>query len=84
LPVVEANVPPPAPALMLPTLVAITSDARDGGLFRTAVLSMDDEMKIVKPGQLFDRFIVEAIGPESVRIVDITSPTRATFVVAIR
>ncbi len=76
--------PPPAAALTLPSLVAITSDARDGGLFRTAVLSMDDEMKIVKPGQVFDRFIVEAIGPESVRIVDITSPARVTFVVAIR
>lgn len=73
----------PAP-LALPSLVAITSDAGDGGLMRTAVLSMNDEMKIVKPGQVFDRFIVEAIGPDSVRIVDITSPARATFIVAIR
>jgi len=71
-------------ALALPVLVAITSDAGDGGIMRTAVLSMNDEMKIVKPGQLFDRFIVEAIGPDSVRIVDITSATRATFIVAIR
>lgn len=73
-----------APAITLPTVVAITADARDGGLMRTAALSMNDEMKIVRPGQLFDRFIVEAIGQDSVRLVDITSPTRATFVVAIR
>ncbi|TAK15283.1 MAG: hypothetical protein EPO35_07905 [Acidobacteria bacterium] len=70
--------------LALPVLVAITADATDGGLMRTAVLSMNDEMKTVRPGQTFDRFIVEAIGPESCRIVDITSPTRATFTVAIR
>jgi hypothetical protein len=80
---VPLNVPA-SPAVALPSLVAITSDARDGGLMRTAVLSIGDEMKIVKPGQAFDRFIVEAIGPDSVRIVDITSPTRATFIVAIR
>jgi hypothetical protein len=76
--------PVSSPPLALPSLVAITSDAGDGGLMRTAVLSMNDEIKIVKPGQMFDRFIVEAIGPDSVRIVDITSPTRATFIVAIR
>ncbi len=76
--------PPAAPAIELPSLVAITADARDGGLFRTAVLSMNDEMKIVRPGQVFDRFIVEAIGQDSVRLVDITSPARATFVIAIR
>jgi hypothetical protein len=75
---------PATPALALPALVAITSDASDGGLMRTAALSMNDEMKIVKPGQVFDRFLVEAIGPDSVRIVDITSPARATFIVAIR
>jgi hypothetical protein len=75
---------PASPALVLPSLVAITSDAGDGGIMRMAVLSMNDEMKTVKPGQMFDRFIVEAIGPDSVRIVDITSPARATFIVAIR
>ena len=68
----------------VPVLVAITGDPADGGLMRTAVLSMNDEMKIVRPGQMFDRFIVEAIGPDAVRIVDITSPTRATFTIAIR
>lgn len=81
------NTPVPfvsAPAISLPAVVAITADARDGGLMRTAVLSMHDEMKNVRPGQAFDRFVVEAIGPDSVRLVDITSPTRATFVVAIR
>jgi hypothetical protein len=81
---VEKGTVPVAPAIALPSLVAITSDARDGGLFRTAVLSMNDEMKIVRPGQSFDRFIVEAIGPDSVRIVDITSVSRATFTIAIR
>jgi hypothetical protein len=75
---------PASPALLLPALIAITSDAGDGGIMRTAVLSMNDDLKIVKPGQMFDRFIVEAIGPDSVRVVDITSPTRATFTVAIR
>jgi hypothetical protein len=75
---------PVAPAVLMPTLVAITSDARDGGLLRTAVLSMNDDMKIVQPGQMFDRFLVEAIGPDSVRIADITSPSRATFTIAIR
>ena len=75
---------PASPAIALPTVVAITADARDGGLIRTAVLSMNDEMKNVRPGQAFDRFVVEAIGQDSVRLVDITSPTRATFVVAIR
>ena len=73
-----------SPSITLPLLVAITSDARDGGLMRTAVLSINDDMKIMTPGQVFDRFLVESIGPDSVRIVDITSPTRATFIVAIR
>jgi len=75
---------PASPAIAMPSLVAITSDARDGGLMRTAVLSMNDEMKIVRPGQMFDRFIVESIGPDAVRLVDVTSPTRATFTIAIR
>lgn len=68
----------------LPSLVAITADAGDGGLMRTAVLAMNDEMKIVRPGQRFERFLVEAVGPDSVRIVDTASPTRATFTIAIR
>ncbi len=80
----KGYVPLVAVAISLPSLVAITADAQDGGLMRTAVLSMNDEMKIVRPGQVFDRFIVEAIGPDSVRIVDLTSPARATFTVAIR
>jgi hypothetical protein len=81
---VEKGYVPVAPAIAMPTLVAITSDARDGGLMRTAVLSINDEIKIVRPGQMFDRFLVEAIGPDSVRLVDITSPTRATFIIPIR
>ena len=70
--------------LALPSLIAITTDATAGGIMRTAALSMNDELRIVRPGQMFDRFMVESIGADSVRLVDITSPTRATFVIAIR
>jgi hypothetical protein len=73
---------PVSPAL--PTLVAITSDGAGDALILTAALAMGDEVKLVRVGQPFDRFIVDAIGVDSVRLVDSTSPTRATFTIAIR
>ena len=49
--------------LALPIVVAITSDARDGGPCAGGI-SMGDEMKIVTPGQVFNRFMLESIGPD--------------------
>lgn len=69
---------------ILPTLVAIMADEQDGTVIRNAALAMGDDITVVRIGQSFDRFVVDAIATDWVRLIDTTSPTRATFTIAIR
>ena len=68
--------PPPlvaAPAVIapvLPQLVAVTSDAVDGGLVRRAVISVGDDVLILKPGGAVGIFLVRSISADSAELVD--------------
>lgn len=75
---------PASPEVVVPMLVGITEDVVDGAAVRTAILSLDDKLSILKIGQSFDRFLVQSIGSSSVTLVDVTSPTRATSIVTLR
>ena len=80
---VVLNIPKP-PAIVVPTLIALTADDVAGvGVF-TAVLSMNDEMAIVKVGQAFDRFQVKSITAELIELIDITSPTKTVTTLTIK
>lgn len=76
--------PPASPDIAVPVLIGVTEDTVDGVVVRTAVLSMNDEMAIVKIGQPFARFSVKSIGPASVDLVDVTSPNRTVTTISIR
>ena len=80
---VVLNVPPPPP-VAVPLLIGVTEDVSAGVVTRTAVLSMGDDMAIVKVGQPFARFVVQSIGATSVDLIDVTSPNRAVTTIAIR
>lgn len=75
---------PVSPPIAVPTLIGLTEDAVGGVVVRTAVLSMGDDMAMVKPGQSFSRFVVQSIGPASVELVDVTSPNRVVTTITIR
>jgi len=75
---------PVSPAVVVPTLVGVTEDAVAGVVTRTAILSMGDDMAIVKIGQVFSRFVVQSIGATAVELVDVTSPNRAVTTITIR
>jgi hypothetical protein len=80
-PVVEAaDALPPPP--VLPRLLAIVANTTDGGLLRTAVFSVGDEMQIVKPGDTIGKFVVRSIGTDVAEVVEISSG--ATFRIALR
>lgn len=76
--------PPASPAIVVPLLVGVTEDTVDGVVSRTAVLSMGDDMAIVKIGQPFMRFVVQSISATSVELVDVTSPARTVTTINIR
>ena len=78
-PVISAPLP-----VAVPTLVGLTEDTVDGVVVRTAVLSMGDDLAIVKAGQAFSRFVVRSIGPASVELVDVTSPNKTVTTITIR
>lgn len=80
---VVLNIPKP-PAILVPTLIALTADEVGGAVVRTAVLSMNDEIAIVKVGQAFDRFQITSITADAVELVDITSPTKASTTLTIK
>ncbi len=84
LPAPSPNAAPPAPVVLMPTLIGITEETANGVVTRSAVLSMGDDMAIVKAGQTFARFIVQTIGPSSVEIVDATNPARSISVLTLR
>jgi len=75
---------PVSPPIAVPTLIGLTEDSVGGVVTRAAVLSMGDDMAIVKPGQTFSRFVVRSIGPASVELVDVTSPTQTVTTITIR
>ena len=76
---------PEPPPILVPTLVALTEDVGpDGAVVRTAVLSMGDDMAIVKTGQTFSRFQVQSISATTVELVDVTSPAKTVTIVSIR
>lgn len=75
---------PASPQIVMPVLVGVIEDVVDGVANRTAVLSMGDDMAIVKIGQSFVRFVVRAIGAASVELADVTSPNRTVVTITIR
>lgn len=80
---VELNVPA-APAIVMPLLIGVAEDTVAGVVVRTAMLSLGDEMGIVKIGQPFSRFVVQAISATSVELIDVTSPNRNVTTITIR
>jgi hypothetical protein len=77
----------PAPVVeeapvILPKLVAIVANATDGGLLRTAVLSFNDDVQILKPGETIGKFVVRAIAVDGADLVD--PATGATFHISLR
>ena len=64
----RAVVVPPPPAL--PKLVAIATSVVDGALVRTAVLSVGDDLQIVKAGETYQKFSIRTIGIDVVEIVE--------------
>jgi hypothetical protein len=75
---------PASPPIAVPVLIGVTEDMAAGVVTRTAILSMGDDMAMVKTGQAFSRFIVRSIGALSVELVDVTSPNRAVSTISIR
>jgi hypothetical protein len=71
---VELFVPPPP---VLPRLVAIAATAGEGGVVRTAVLTVGDDVQILKSGDSVLKFVIKSIGADVVELVD--SATGATF-----
>ena len=84
VPVIAAPAPvePDAAAPTLPRIVAVIGTATDGGLLRTAVLGIGDDVQIVKPGDVVLRFVVRSISADAVELVDPLS--NATFRVVLR
>lgn len=71
-----------APPVILPKLVAIVANATDGGLLRTVVLSFNDDVQILKPGETIGKFVVRAIAADGADLVD--PSTGATFHISLR
>ena len=76
--------PPASPPIEMPTLLALTEDTVAGVVTRTAMLSMGDDMAIVKVGQTFARFQIQQIGATSVELVDVTSAAKTITTITIR
>jgi hypothetical protein len=62
--------PPPPPPPALPHLVAIVSTPTDGGMLRTAVFAVADDVQILKPGEKIGALVVRSIGLDAVIVVD--------------
>jgi hypothetical protein len=74
--------PPPAPAPVLPRLVAVMTTEVEGGTQRTAVVSVGDDVQMLRIGQSVGKFIVRSIGEDAVELVD--QLTGATFRISLR
>jgi outer membrane murein-binding lipoprotein Lpp len=68
---------PAAAAPALPRLVAIVSDTTDAGSIRTAVLSVGEDIQIVKTGDSLSKLVVQSIGVDAIELADPVSG--ATF-----
>jgi hypothetical protein len=64
----EEPAPPPPPAL--PKLVAVVANDGDGAVVLTAVFSLGDEVKMVKPGDAIGAFVIRSITAEAVELLD--------------
>jgi hypothetical protein len=74
-PVPAAPVTPPAPAL--PRLVAIAATNSDAGVTRSAVLTVGDDVQILKVGDTVLKLVIKSIGTD---VVELTEPaTGRTF-----
>lgn len=74
--------PAAAPAQALPKVIAIATSTENGALVRTAVLGMDAEVQVVKPGDTFLNFSIESVGIDSVEILN--PATRQTFKISLQ
>jgi len=78
--IVEAVAPAPVvrpPAPVLPKLVAIAATTGDAGVIRTAILTVGDDVQILKAGDTVLKFVIKSIGADIVELVD--SSTGSTF-----
>jgi hypothetical protein len=57
------------PVVMPLHLVAVLVTTTDGGPVRTAAIDVDDDVHIVKVGQVLAGFTVRSIGPDSVEVI---------------
>lgn len=88
-PPVVSNPTPPVPAIVeappgpvLPHLVAIVASDEDGGVVRSAVISENDDVRFLKPGDTMGNLVVRTIAADVVTLVDRTSG--ATFTLSLR
>lgn len=75
-PVVEA------PVVILPKLVAIVVNTTDDGAVRSAVVSFNDDVQILKEGATIGKFVVRAIAADGADLVDPSSG--ASFHISLR
>lgn len=75
--IVEA---PPAP--VLPRLVAIIATDDDGGVVRSAVITENEDVRFLKPGDTTGNLVVRSVSADIVTLVDRTSGT--TFHLTLR
>jgi outer membrane murein-binding lipoprotein Lpp len=67
------SVAPAAPVVAapaLPRLVAIVSDTTDAGSIRSAVLSVGEDVQIVKMGDSVSKLVVQNIGVDVIELAD--------------
>ena len=66
-PVVAA---PAISAPALPHLVAIASNTVEGGLVRTAVLAVGDDLQVLKAGDTIAKLVIRSVGADAVELAD--------------
>lgn len=71
-----------APRPVLPRLVAVVEDAKDGGLLRSAFLGVGDDVQAYRPGDAVGMFVVRSISADLVELVDPASG--ATYKISLR
>jgi hypothetical protein len=74
---------PPAPPPPRLRLIGVAEEATPGGVVRTAVISGDDQLFLVKAGdKVTDRFTVKAVGADGVELTD--AGTGAALILVLR
>jgi hypothetical protein len=64
---------PPVPVADVPRLVAVLTDAADGGPIRRAVLAVGDDVQITRLGETVLHYRVRSIGADVVELVDMVT-----------